>query len=123
MTKPPERKPQSRAGKVQEHHPSGISQPESRACRFLMGKQLLRPKMLLEKTVEALLTTATQPTVRVKKGVVQLEVSTLTSTVITRNTASMTKRDDRIRTLAATLGTREGGTAGLQTTTGKLNMG
>lgn len=71
-----------------------------------MGKQLLRPKMLLEKTVEALLTTATQPTVRAKKGVVQADVSTLTSTVITRKTASMTKRDDRIRTRAGTLGTR-----------------
>lgn len=62
--------------------------------------------MLLEKMVEALLTTATQPTVRAKKGVVQEEVSTFTSTVITRKTPSMTKREDRIRTLAGTLGTR-----------------
>lgn len=71
-----------------------------------MGKQLLRPKMLLEKTVEALLTTATQHTVRAKKLVVQEEVSTFTSTVITRKTVSITMREDRILTLAGTLGTR-----------------
>lgn len=69
-----------------------------------MGKQLLRPKMLLVKMVEALLTMTTQAMVRAKKRVVQAEVSTFTSTVITRKTASMTKREDRIRTLAGTLG-------------------
>lgn len=81
-----------------------------------MGKQLLRPKMLLEKMVEALLIMATQPMVRAKKHVVQAEVSTFTSTVITRKTASMTKREDRIRTLAGTLGTR-GRSPAFQTTT------
>lgn len=85
---------------------AGGHQPEISACKFFMGKRLLRPKMLLAKTVEALLTTTTQPMVRAKKPVVQAEVSTFTSTVITRKTASMMKREDRIRTLAGTLGTR-----------------
>lgn len=80
--------------------------PEFSACKFFMGKRLLRPKMLLVKTVEELLTTATQAMVRAKKAVVQADVSTFTSTVITRKTASMTKREDRMRTLAGTLGTR-----------------
>lgn len=88
-----------------------------------MGKQLLRPKMLLEKTVEALLTTATQPTVRAKKRVVQEEVSTFTSTVITRKTASMTKREHRIRTLAGTLGTTGRCHSAFQTTTGMFESG
>jgi len=71
-----------------------------------MGKRLLRPKMLLVKMVEALLTMTTQPMVRAKNWVVQVEVSTFTSTVITRKTASMMKREDRIRVLAGTLGRR-----------------
>lgn len=70
-----------------------------------MGKRLLRPRMLLEKTVEAPLTTATQARVRPKKRGVQVDVSTFTSTVITRKTESMTKSEARMRTLAGTLGT------------------
>lgn len=70
-----------------------------------MGKQLLRPRMLLVKMVEAPLTTTTQPMVRAKKQVVQEDVSTFTSTVITRKMDSMMKREDRMRTLAGTLGT------------------
>lgn len=85
---------------------AGGHQPEISACKFFMGKWPLRPKMLLVKTVEALLTMTTQPMVRAKKGVVQAEVSTFTSTVITRKTASMMKREDKIRMLAGTLGTR-----------------
>lgn len=80
-------------------------EPEISACEFLMGKQLLRPRMLLVKTVEAPLTTATQTRVRPKKRGVQVDVSTFTSTVITRKTESMTKSEARMRTLAGTLGT------------------
>lgn len=79
--------------------------PASSACEFLMGKRLLRPRMLLVKMVEAPLITTTQPIVRAKKQVVQEDVSTFTSTVITRKMDSMMKREDRIRMLAGTLGT------------------
>lgn len=101
---------------TQEHDPTRMPmqeepssawghEPEISACEFLMGKRLLRPRMLLVKTVEAPLTTTTQARVRPKKRGVQADVSTFTSTVITRKTESMTKSEARMRTLAGTLGT------------------
>lgn len=55
--------------------------------------------MLPEKMLEAPLTTATLVSVAVKKVVLQLDVSTFTSTVVTTNTSRMIQRDNRMRTL------------------------
>lgn len=63
-----------------------------------MGKHPVRPKTLLLKTVVALLMMATQAKVIAKKAGVQEEVSTSTNAVITTKTASMTAKEDRIRT-------------------------
>lgn len=63
-----------------------------------MGKWPLIPNMLPEKRLEAPLTTATLTSVAVKKAVLQLDVSTFTSTVVTTNTSRMIHRDDRMRT-------------------------
>lgn len=63
-----------------------------------MGKWPLIPNMLPEKRLEAPLTTATLTSVLAKKAVLQLDVSTFTSTVVTTNTSRMIQRDDRMRT-------------------------
>lgn len=68
-----------------------------------MGKDPDKPKRLLMKMVAALLMTATQTMVMIKNHRVQAEVSTLTSTVITRKTTSITAKEERIRTLTETL--------------------
>lgn len=63
-----------------------------------MGKWPLIPNMLPEKRLEAPLTTATLTSVLAKKAVLQLDVSTFTSTVVTTNTSWMIQREDRMRT-------------------------
>lgn len=54
--------------------------------------------MLPEKRLEAPLTTATLTSVQVKKAILQLDVSTFTSTVVTTNTSRMIQRDAKMRT-------------------------
>lgn len=73
-----------------------------------MGKWPLIPNMLPEKRLEAPLTTATLTRVPTKKAVLQLDVSTFTSTVVTTNTTRMIKRDDRIRTFEDNLAKQKG---------------
>lgn len=70
-----------------------------------MGKCPLMPNTLPEKRLEAPLTTATQASVPKKNSVLQSDVSTFTSTVVTTNTSRMIKRDDRIRTFGDNLRT------------------
>lgn len=73
-----------------------------------MGKWPLIPNMLPEKRLEAPLTTATLTRVLAKKAVLQLDVSTFTSTVVTTNTTRMINRDDRIRTFEDNLAKQKG---------------
>lgn len=69
-----------------------------RAWEILMGKWPLIPNTLPEKRFEAPLTTATLTSVPTKNSILQSDMSTFTSTVVTTNTNRITKRDDRIRT-------------------------
>lgn len=73
-----------------------------------MGKWPLIPNMLPEKRLEAPLTTATLTSVLAKKAVLQPDVSTFTSTVVTTNTRRMIRRDDRIRTFEDNLAKQKG---------------
>lgn len=72
--------------------------PDMSAWEILIGKWPLIPNMLPEKRLEAPLTTATLTSVLAKKVVLQLDVSTFTSTVVTTNTSNIIQRDDRMRT-------------------------
>lgn len=75
----------------------GLS-PAISAWAFLMGKEPVRPYTLLLKIVEELLTTAMHMMVTLKKPLVQEEVSTFTSTIITTKTASETDSEASTRT-------------------------
>lgn len=93
----------------EDDHSENALVPDMIAWDILMGKRPLIPNTLPEKMLDAPLTSATLASVPPKNCILQPDMSTFTSAVVTTNTTKITRRENSIRTWEENLKERRSG--------------